>query len=57
MIKFLYFTVLFAYDQIRKFNNNKIFTDEEVNEYCKFYEFETKIELNAFILKSEVANG
>jgi hypothetical protein len=50
-------TVLFGSDQVRKFQNKEIFSEEEIAHYTKNYEFETDKELCAFILGLEAANG
>ncbi len=50
-------TVLYGSDQVRKFYNEEIFDENEINEYVKFYSFETEKELKAFILGLEEANG
>ena len=49
--------ILFGSDQIRKFYNNEILTKEEVNSYTKTFSFETRKEVDAFILGIETANG
>lgn len=50
-------TVLFGSDQIRKFHNREIFSEEDICLYTKYYSFDTEQELNAFILGIEEANG
>ncbi len=50
-------TVLFGSDQVRKFHNNEIFDEDEINQYTKTYSFATKRELDAFVLGIESANG
>ena len=57
MIKEYCITVLYGSDQVKKFSNSETFSEEEINEYVKFYSFETKKELDAFILGLEEANG
>lgn len=52
-----FITVLFGSDQVRKFHNKEIFSEEEINQYAKTFSFETKKELDAFILGIETANG
>lgn len=46
-------TVLYGSDQVKKFYNAEIFNENEINEYVKFYSFETEKELSAFILGLE----
>lgn len=50
-------TVLFKSEQKNRFFSGKIFTKKEIEEYTKFYSFDTKKELDAFILGLEEANG
>ncbi len=50
-------SVLYGSDQVRKFYNAEIFNETEINDYVKFYSFETEKELRAFILGLEEANG
>lgn len=50
-------TVLYGSDQVKKFYNDEIFNESEINEYVKFYSFKTEKELKAFILGLEEANG
>ncbi len=50
-------TILFGSDQIRKFHNKEIFSEEEINNYTKSFSFRTREELEAFILGIETANG
>jgi len=56
-MKELFVTVLFGSDQIRKFHNKEIFSEEEISQYTKAFSFETRKELDAFILGIETANG
>ena len=49
--------VLFGSDQVRKFHNKEIFHKSEIDDHTKFYSFETKIELDAFIFGLQEANG
>jgi len=56
-MKEFYITVLFGSDQVRKFHNKEIFSEEEINDYTKSFSFRTRKELEAFILGIETANG
>lgn len=50
-------SVLFGSEQVKKFYNKEIFTEDEITDYTKFYSFKTDAELNAFILGLDEANG
>lgn len=56
-MKEFYVTVLFGSDQIEKFHRMEIFREEEIIQHTKVFSFETKKELDAFILGIESANG
>ena len=56
-MKEFYITILFGSDQIRKFHNKEIFSEEEINDYTKSFSFRTREEFEAFILGIETANG
>jgi hypothetical protein len=56
-MKEFYITVLFGSDQVRKFHNKEIFSEEEIKQFAKTFLFQTRIELEAFILGIEAANG
>ena len=56
-MKELFVTILFGSDQIRKFHKKEIFSEEEINQYTKTFSFETRKEMDAFILGIEAANG
>ena len=57
MIATFHVTVLFGSDQVRKFNNAEIFSEEDIFEYAKLFQFKTQNELDAFILGLEAGNG
>ncbi len=49
--------VLFGSDEVNKYNNNEFVSEDEFLNNFKYYSFDTKKELDAFIFGLEEANG